>query len=682
MSKSQKGITKKNRKLKNQLAIIVSIIILIPTVVLTTINYQSSQSRIIESEKEMIKNHRDSTLKLAGSISEQINLYIDDSINLAETIMQTQNFDELSRFEKEMILNRLKAQNRQFNALYMIDKTGNIMASTVLRNKEVKFSDKAWFEEAKKGEIHITDSYIDENTKLPGVMIALPLRDQYKRQIGVLGINMSLDKIFKIVKDQKIGENGYVYVVDKTGTIIGHKKYEEMVLDRFNALDANILSVKSVISGESGVNEYQGINGEEVIGAYDVADTTGWGVIAELPKSEVNEITEMSISKIRQQLKYSLIISLILIIGGIFTSSFVGRLASKPIIKLVKNAEGIKNGDLTKRIEVDSNNEIGMLQKSYNNMTEALYGILVSLNDATKNVRNTSEKLGLNTQVTLEAAEEICSAIDEVANVSELQANNIKESDEIAENMNEYLDVFIKDLEIVFNSIDEASQFAEEGINGVKRINESMDNIMRVAKESGSDIQILHNDTESIGDIVNIITEISQRTNLLALNAAIEAARAGKYGKGFAVVADEVRELSNQTSDAAKKITDLINKVSYGADRVMNSMSDGIKGVEEGTEIVKSTTDSFNIIVDKTFEVKNKIHEFNSGINKLNNGMEKVQYSIKDVLNASETTASSSQAVLASIEEQQTAIENINASVQQLSCMAEELQQIINCFNM
>lgn len=183
----------------------------------------------------------------------------------------------------------------------------------------------------------------------------------------------------------------------------------------------------------------------------------------------------------------------------------------------------------------------------------------------------------------------------------------------------------------------------------------------------------LNERSNSIGQIVQLISGIAEQTNLLALNAAIESARAGEHGRGFAVVAEEVRKLAEQSQQATVEISSLIQSMQKDSDQAVEAMSETIRSINSGTQIISSGAAAFQHIESSILNVSQQISEVASAADTLASGSKHMTASIKEIKYITEGVNAAGQEMAASTEEQSATFEEIAASAEALFRLSLEL---------
>ena len=221
---------------------------------------------------------------------------------------------------------------------------------------------------------------------------------------------------------------------------------------------------------------------------------------------------------------------------------------------------------------------------------------------------------------------------------------------------------------------------ANEGGQVVQETKNQMQSIHSSVTDSNTKIQTLHERSQQITSILDVITSIADQTNLLALNAAIEAARAGEHGKGFAVVADEVRKLAEQSQESAKQIFELIRGIQTETEQSVNIMAKVSDDVQNGLRVTDEAIAKFQVIMTSMNEITPRMEEVSSASEQMSASVQEVTAVTEDLAFSAKGNAAASEDVAASTEEQLASMEEINASAQALAHMADELKQLVSQF--
>ncbi len=251
------------------------------------------------------------------------------------------------------------------------------------------------------------------------------------------------------------------------------------------------------------------------------------------------------------------------------------------ITALMDTVSRAAEGDITVKAEVTAT-ALGTLSDSFNLMVEDLSKLIRNVKQASERISNATRQILVHTKV--------------MADGAETQAEEIKKTYQNAREMADLIRYANERTLQAAKTARDAAEVAEDGEAVVKEAIEAMHEIRETVQETARRVRLLGQSSTEIGEIIEVISDIANRTNLLALNATIEAARAGEAGRGFAVVADEVRTLAERSSQAAKDIAVLIESIQVGTTETVKAMEQGTREVEEGTRLVDKTGSSLKEI--------------------------------------------------------------------------------------
>ncbi|WP_066172772.1 methyl-accepting chemotaxis protein [Bacillus marinisedimentorum] len=372
-------------------------------------------------------------------------------------------------------------------------------------------------------------------------------------------------------------------------------------------------------------------------------------------------------------------LAVIILITNLIGIWFARRIR-KRLTVIAEVLEQAGEGDFTADIRDHSQDEIGVIAASYQNMKQKLGSLITEVTTTSESVASASEQLSASADQTTSATEQVASAIEQIAGSAENQTSGVEKNTFAIEEVSAGITKIAESTHKVFEFANSTAEHAETGETFVKQTVDQMNTIDRAVIESNESIKSLSERSKEIGQISEVISGISEQTNLLALNAAIEAARAGEHGKGFAVVADEVRKLAEQSKLSAKQISDLIAAIQQDTERSVTTMADVSDNVKNGMEIAGETAGKFKGIVGGMREIAPQIEEVSATAQQMAASVQELSLSAAELSAIARENSASSQEVAASTEEQLASMEEITSSADALSQMAEELQEVVRRF--
>ena len=341
---------------------------------------------------------------------------------------------------------------------------------------------------------------------------------------------------------------------------------------------------------------------------------------------------------------------------------------------ILDGARHIAGGDLRSKIMLDGDDEFAHIAHQFNTMVESMQKMIRKIKATATDVAGSSEELTANANQSAQVTQSVAQSITEVAEAAEKQVDIVHKSHETVEEFQKGLEEAITNQRHAREQTQATAEKAAEGNAFVQSTVEQMNSIAQTVQQTSEIVSKLGERSKEIGNIVEIISNISGQTNLLALNAAIEAARAGEHGRGFAVVAEEVRKLAEESQNASQQISELIRSIQVETDQAVASMEEGRREAEKGKENVTATGESFSEILKMVEDVKkaslvvsDHVLHLRENMGTIINGMTEVDASAKGI-------GSESQNVSAATEEQAAGMEEIASSSRSLADMANDLQ--------
>jgi methyl-accepting chemotaxis protein len=353
----------------------------------------------------------------------------------------------------------------------------------------------------------------------------------------------------------------------------------------------------------------------------------------------------------------------------------------QPLLETMRIADAYAGGDLTARVSIETKGDFVKFGQALDKIGENLTDLLRQVNESANIVSSTSQELASSAEEMNASTEQVSSAIQQISKGAQNQAAQVEETAKTMETVTKTVEATQTRSIKAGEDARATSQRANAGVMTVENTIKKMQEIQKVVVESAKVIESLGKRSEEIGEIVDVITNISDQTNLLALNAAIEAARAGEQGRGFAVVAEEVKNLAEDSREAAERIAKMIKEVQVETGKAVEAMQRGTKETAEGMEHVEVTGKAFKEISQMASSFEETMSAFQVEMRVQKEGAAKASKAVDSIASVAEETASASEESAASTEELTASMEDMTARAQALSEMAVNLQKMAAQFN-
>ncbi len=366
--------------------------------------------------------------------------------------------------------------------------------------------------------------------------------------------------------------------------------------------------------------------------------------------------TDPIYSQLREQIIFSVVIFLFVVGGGIAAAFGLSKIFVNPITTIVERLKDISEGegDLTKRIDIHTEDEMADLAKAFNAFVGKLQDMIKRIAVTVEQINNSVVMINANATQVASGAEQQSNKATVVAVAAEEMSATIVQN---SSNTNDAVELT--------KSAHEAVRIGRYVVNDTKK---GYEKISTVVSESAQTILELGKTTAQIGRVLEVINDITDQINLLSLNAAIEAATAGEYGKGFAVVADEIKKLAERTNQSTTEIQQLIETIQKAMANAIRSMERGTKEVERGRELGNKTVEAFSDILQANNQVMEMITSISSSSQEQNRTAEEISNNIENIASIAKTTAEE--------------IKKINIETTELAGRTRQLKTLVERFKL
>lgn len=642
-------------------------------------------SEVVERDVSGFSGHYAGTLTyLEGkNVVEKIDNIIQSIEFPLTTSKDTTNPTVLSQLFKGFV-----TENDYITTMYAATSNG-IITSFSKDQVEPKQIGQDWFQKAKalkNGEFYISDIQKEKGGR-QYITVSTPVYNN-KQFYGVISADLNAALLSEYVSKIKVGETGFIALVGKDHSILGHKdinlvKQSKKVEDLpfFKGLDKGriLLDVNQVT--------YLPL----------VHEGTEWTVLSVIPQEEVtsftktistnmsNQITEantQTANSLSKLVSIQVIIILLLIAISIVLSWLIARYFVNPINSVSNLMEAVSNGDLSNKLQVKSKDEIGILLKSVNKTIDSLRDMVTKINTLAHEVDKSSTILNEQAEVSSSVAKIINEAMGEVSlGADKLSSDMFNVSSNVEQNANS-IQSMSESVSTIAQQARKTKVVSSEGKMAMEKMKCNMGVIVKQSVESSNIMKTLDTRLQQISDITNLIHDISEQTNLLSLNASIEAARAGEHGKGFAVVAHEVKKLAEQSSVSVDKVATLISEIQNDSSKALINIDQSKKSVEEGAQVVNDSERNFHQIVTYIDDLSNNIESIAATADEISQRSNEIFNSIERVTNVSQTTTAGVEEVTGTTDEQMDSVQKVKDISSKLQSLTQELKQSVGQFRL
>ena len=652
---------------------------------------QEDAEQIIELEAE----------KLEGNVSQWIQMNVAALQNLSDQPAIV-SFDPQ---QQKPVLERIL---KYYDSIYLAHTVGRDGINVARSDDKtpLNYGDRQYFKGAMAGQPVSYQALIGKTSKKPAVCIGSPIQQQ-NTILGASVICSGVDAITEQVAETDLGKTGVAIIVDQKGQAVAHTNVELMSGDSLTDL-SSYPPVANLFAGNEGDFTFVDEAGIEWIAQNKFLDN-GWGAITMQQTSEA-----FAGERQYQQVAIASVL-LVILATSIMTSAIANRTA-QPIAELTDVSLKVAQGDLNNRVQIDRDDEIGVLANSFNAMAQQLQGSIADIeaqveeqqqqreqletaittlidevidaSDGDLTVRAKLNSIELSTvadlfnavidnlqEIAIEAKQssnQVASSLEQNEREIRLLAQQSVAEAEETRNTLVSVEQMSQSIQAVATNARQVEQIADDTYNTVLISTNNMDSTVNsiadlrtTVGETSKKMKRLGESSQRISQAVSFIEEIALRTNILAINATVEAGRAGEYGQGFSIVAEQVAGLAEQSAAATKEIAKIVAEIQSETQGVNQAMESGTSQVVETTRLIESTKESLALVLDKSETIDRLMNSISQSTVSQAGTSRDVTKLMEKIAQLSEITSQSSEKVARSIVETAQVAQKLESAVAQ-----------------
>ncbi|MGL5429829.1 MAG: methyl-accepting chemotaxis protein [Vibrio sp.] len=571
-------------------------------IVLSLLSFQ--QQITVRSQVESFVNS--SLIKLVEGVKNTIEADLNSKKTLAQTTTEVVALDPDNREFVHQVLETPKLKQSYITVGVSYDSDGAVVENDDAWEVEADYEPRTrqWYLDAKQQrKLVVTEPYVDATTRQTIISIGTPLIDQRQFK-GAIFFDVELTELADLVNSVNLFDAGYLFIVTKDGSTIAHPQ------THFNGESLNrYLPGVKIQPGMQTIKH----DGKTYLVNFTLIPEENWYIGAVIDES----IAFATLTELRNS---SIIYTLIGVVISILGLGMLIKILMKPlgVLNLAIQDVASGQGDLTQRLDTDTDQEFAQLASGFNTFTQTLQGQIQQLKAIGVEIMHGTEQ-------TVAGAQESARAVDQ----------QLQELEQLATAMHE---MAVTATEVANNAqgaataANDADQASLEGSQVVSETTRSIDTLSARIEQAVEEVKGLEVATSNIETILKVINDIADQTNLLALNAAIEAARAGESGRGFAVVADEVRTLAQRTQQSTTEIRHMIEQLQSGANAVSVAMNeskytadDAVQKAQYANQSLQNIRSAIQRISDMNMQIASAAEEQSLVAEEINSNTVKIK---------------------------------------------------------
>jgi len=515
----------------------------------------------------------------------------------------------------------ISAVATEIETIDVIDLRGGLVASTTHEQDSGEVAQQAVLQAALGGKEFVSGLSVSPSSGGPCIYTAVPAHGSNGKVVGAVRARESVNRMQTLVTavHTRMGESAQGVLLDANGLVIAHSGGPEL---RLRPGPPELGSQKEHPPGAREVDERRVFNWE-VSGQTHVTvaaplQQMGWTYYAALPLAEVE-------SDARDFLRQAVVAALIGLAAAFCLSLLVARRVVHAVKKLIEvSRQIVDRNDLSQRLEVTSDDEVGQLAESFARMVDALRDALTTLQSASGAMLEAADQM----RVTTESERDFLARQATALQQTQVTAQEIKQTSALAsEKANK-----------VLRAAEDASKMGSSGEAVVEQSIGGLAAIQSQTGEIGERIRSLEESAKQIGGITSTVKDLADQSNMLALNAAIEAVRSGEHGKGFAVVAREIRSLADQSIEATRQVGSVLARLGSSIESAVKMAEHGTRAIAEDLSRVRQSGDNLRGMLAIARDNVDSARQIAAAVSQQDTGIQQIFVAVTDQLTMMQET--------------------------------------------
>lgn len=637
-------------------------------------------------QKDNTSANKENARNAAAQVNLNLKNYENSLEQLAElTAANMKTANSMPLIDKS--IEALQKNNKTLISVYFMDfHTGKLHISPYVEfNKDVRET-RTYKDLTKKTKTIWMDVYKDTVSNKIMTSVVTPVLSDGK-MVGAVGYDIDLSSIGAARQNIENESSSKLVILDAQGFIVssfmkntdgknmnpvksGSVEGVTDLLSNAKTFKSKFGWVERIYKNSNSRSQSFSWQGKDYSGQITTIPSLNWKVLSFTP----NEIFAEKMNQIRNTGIFSILIGLLL-------GAVIAVLLAEKLKKMIAGFQSVlkktSEGDLVTEMNVPSNDEMGDLAKSYNDMLGNIRRLIQKVDDNVKSVNQATSGLKVIANENSAAISEVSRSIEEIAAGAGNQSEEIERGSNAVHELSSEIEELIKQSASIELVVGDAASQIKMGNEQVDNLEESYRKLEAAFDQVTGMISQLDDKSKSISKVSYAISQIAEQTNLLSLNASIEAARAGEHGKGFSVVANEVRNLAEESKKAANDIQVIINSVLKDTKELVNVMAETNQISFEQKGAVTTVSTSINQMTASLNKMMQSVEEETASISMIQVQKETVVRMIEEVSAVSQQTTASSEEIAAAMEEQAASSSEVAQYTTQLTDMIGELKHAV-----